>query len=301
MAYLGSLNPPKKVQVSVEGNNQAMWLQSKEDFNFFMPSAGFKDKSDDQKVALVINLGGEELKNIYKSLTFAPKTAEKDESLEYETVLTKLDTYFNVKKNQLSARKTFSILNQKKTESLDQFITRIKTGAQNCDFSVAEKDFQMRDRLVFGCMDDNLREKFFRDKYETLTFERSVLICGIYQSARRQLAACRDTEETVHAVTTTGRAWRGRQGGNAGRGSRRGGTTSGSRGGGSRGNYSGGTGRFRGHGAYGGYSPAARGNGGRDYKECDYCALKHQWGTDKCPAYGKTCAKCGRKNHYTMQ
>ena len=58
----------------------------------------------------------------------------------------------------------------------------------------------MRDRLVFGCKEESLREKFFKEEYEKLTFEKAVAICSVYQSARRQMAACRETEETVHAV-----------------------------------------------------------------------------------------------------
>jgi len=36
----------------------------------------------------------------------------------------------------------------------------------------------------------------------------------------------------------------------------------------------------------------------RDRKDqnCKYCGLKHA--KRNCPAYGKTCHKCGRKNHF---
>ena len=156
------LNQPKKIHVSLDGNNEAMWTCFKEDFDFFMLSAGFKDKSNTEKVALLINTGGTALKEIYKTLELSGKT--------YDQVLTALDGYFNVQKNQLSARKIFSTLAQKQEENIDQFITHIKCKAAECDFGDDEKKTQMRDRLLFGCREDELREKFFRIKYDELTY-----------------------------------------------------------------------------------------------------------------------------------
>ena len=95
-----------------------------------------------------------------------------------------MDAYFNVKKNQLSARRTFSTMSQRSTESLEQFITRIRTTVKSCDFGNEEEKTQMRDRLIFGCADIALHETFYREKYENLTFDNAVEICQIYLSAR---------------------------------------------------------------------------------------------------------------------
>ena len=101
MAQFTGLNPPTKIKLSIEGNNEAMWKTFKEDFKFFMLSARFKSRGDDKKIALLINLGGDELKRIYNSLVWAaPTTDVPDESQVYDTVILKLDVYFNVKKNQ---------------------------------------------------------------------------------------------------------------------------------------------------------------------------------------------------------
>ena len=41
--------------------------------------------------------------------------------------------------------------------------------------------------------------------------------------------------------------------------------------------------------------------GGRSHKisDCDYCAHSHD--KSNCPAYGKTCNKCGMKNHFAKK
>ena len=39
----------------------------------------------------------------------------------------------------------------------------------------------------------------------------------------------------------------------------------------------------------------------RDFKsqqKCDYCGWSHRRGKRNCPAFGKTCHKCGGKNHF---
>ena len=44
-----------------------------------------------------------------------------------------------------------------------------------------------------------------------------------------------------------------------------------------------------------------KGSGQRGYKDCDFCAKMHQWGKQHCPAYGKTCNRCGRKTHFAVK
>ena len=44
-----------------------------------------------------------------------------------------------------------------------------------------------------------------------------------------------------------------------------------------------------------------RGSGQSSYKDCNFCGKKHQWGKQHCPAYGKTCNRCRRNNHFAMK
>ena len=95
-------------------------------------------------------------------------------------------------------------MSQRSTESLEQFITRIRTTVKNCDFGNEEDKIQMRDQLIFRCTDDALNEKFYREKYKNLTFDKAVEICQIYLPARRQLSTFHGSSmkehESVQAV-----------------------------------------------------------------------------------------------------
>ena len=100
MASNLGLNPPSKIKISTDSNNETAWTCFKEDFNFFMLAAGFKEKSDKEKIALLINIGGPDLKDIYDGITWAAATPDvPDESKVYAKVVSKLGSHFNVKKN----------------------------------------------------------------------------------------------------------------------------------------------------------------------------------------------------------
>ena len=43
-----------------------------------------------------------------------------------------------------------------------------------------------------------------------------------------------------------------------------------------------------------------RGESQRNRMECNYCGKKHVRGTSNCPAYGKICSKCHKKNHFAL-
>ena len=54
---------------------------------------------------------------------------------------------------------------------------------------------RMRDKLVVGCADGSEKEMFFKENYSSFTFQKTVDICSVYQSAKRQMAARQETEE----------------------------------------------------------------------------------------------------------
>ena len=43
------------------------------------------------------------------------------------------------------------------------------------------------------------------------------------------------------------------------------------------------------------------GKGANKWKECHFCGKNHQWGGDRCPAYGKKCSKSEEFNHFGVK
>ena len=60
-------------------------------------------------------------------------------------------------------------------ETIDQFITELKTRAKSCEFC-DQHDSMIRDRIVFGVTDTWLKERLLRESSD-LTLEKASSLC----------------------------------------------------------------------------------------------------------------------------
>ena len=146
---VSSLLAPGKIHL--QGNTEQAWKTFKQKFDHYVLAAGFKKRSDEEKVALLLNLGGDELLEIYNSFDFPqPEDNAPDPAKVLKTVLDKLDAHFAPRKSTLINRYKLHQCQQQSGETVDAFITRLKVLAKDCDFKV-HRDERLRDQLVFGC------------------------------------------------------------------------------------------------------------------------------------------------------
>ena len=78
--------------------------------------------------------------------------------------------------------------NQTEGESVDQWVTDLRTEAAKCDFQTHESDM-IRDKIVFGAHDTRLKERLSREAYLTLA---------------RALDACRAAGNIICHMDTMG-------------------------------------------------------------------------------------------------
>ena len=143
---VSSFNAPSKFRLG--GNPEQNWKIFKQKFDNFVLAAGFKRKPDEERVALLLNLGGDELLDIYNSFEFpAPQGNEQDPAKVLQTVIQKFDAHFAPRKTTLIDRYKFHKCQQQSGESVDAFITRLRILAKGCDFK-DEKDDRLRDQIV---------------------------------------------------------------------------------------------------------------------------------------------------------
>ena len=96
---------------------------------------------------------GDDADDIFSAL---PMTA--DERNKYDTVKSKLEGHFIIKRNVIFERAKFNLRFQKENESVDNFITDLFTSAQHCNYGTLH-DEMVRDRIVVGLKDITLSEK----------------------------------------------------------------------------------------------------------------------------------------------
>lgn len=182
------LNVPEKIDLS--GDSELAWRTFKQKFDHYMLAAGYRDRPDEEKVALLLNLGGDQLLEVYNSLEFpAPENNDSDPANVFSNVLAKLDAHFTVKKTLVMNRYKFRKCRQQSGESVEAFILRLRVLAKDCDFK-AEREDCLLDQLVFGCQDNVLREKFFREEELTLAVAEKIAIVhqAIFQDGMQKCA-----------------------------------------------------------------------------------------------------------------
>ncbi|XP_062849175.1 uncharacterized protein K02A2.6-like [Trichomycterus rosablanca] len=97
---------------------------------------------------------GAEAEHIFKSFTFG-SAGDGD---KYAKVMAKFDEHFIPKRNVIFERAKFHSRVQLPGESVEAFVRQLYELAENCEFG-AQKDEQMRDRLVIGIRDRQVSQK----------------------------------------------------------------------------------------------------------------------------------------------
>ncbi|XP_005100473.1 uncharacterized protein LOC101864152 [Aplysia californica] len=183
-----------------------------------------------------------------------------DDSNVFNTVLTMFDGYFSPKRNVIHERAQFHKRCKKETETIEEYVRSLYELSEHTAFP--DKDNMIRDRLVLGITDKKLSEKLQLEPY--LTLEKAITMTRQTERVKAQIKEQR--LPNVDAVQSFGS--RTLKHGSVHGGPRRG--------------------------------SALRGRGGssdqQDVRNCQYCGGSH--GRQQCPAYGKTCRECSKKNHF---
>ena len=176
-----------------------------------------------------------------------------------ETYYTRFKNHVQPKLNPIFARYCFNNEVQG-SDSIDAFVTRLKNKAEDCSFT--EKENMIRDRIVFGCYNEKCREKLINEG-EKLTMDKAIQIVQNYEYCQKQLKSMTSSGASGGSGSNVDAV--NRRNTNAGEGAR---------------------------------PKSSQPNKGQrqQYKHCGNCWTKHE--KKKCPAYGKTCYKCGKNNHY---
>ena len=182
-----NITTPEKL--SLTGDTEQDWRLFKQKYELYMLASGLNTKPNDVQVALLLTLGGDELLRIYNATDFAPVTTTDntttDPSKVLNTVLSKLDSCFTPRKLVIASRYRFRCCRQDSGESLDAYMTRLKTLSKQCDFG-SEHDNSLRDQLVFGCHDDKHRERFLRE--ENISLADTLSLCEAYEASKKQMS-----------------------------------------------------------------------------------------------------------------
>ena len=153
---------------------------------------------------------------------------------------------------------------QESGERFDVFLGDVRRLARSCDFTAVEESM-IRDRIVVGIRDDSTRHKLLQIR--DLTLVKAIDICKASEAAGKQMKAIAgsDQVQSLRSVRKPETCDRLRDKSCVRRS------------------------RDDSREPVRAKSPARR---------CKYCDRKHELLKEACPAYGKVCRRCSRKNHF---
>ena len=250
---------PGEMDFTSSQNLCETWRRRKRGMEYYL-TATCTGKSEEQKVAIfmcMIGKDGQEIKDIFEF-----ETGEVgQEVVTAAIVFAKFDAHCKPKKNLVVERHRFLTREQLPGESLDQYVTELRTLAASCEWGNLKDDL-VCSRIVNGISSRIVRERLLRES--DLKLEKAVEICRADELSKKQMKLFGSKSSNVNLVKRGG-AYRVK-------------------------NKSGKADKTQ------ETKKATEGKQENKRNACGNCGLIHTKG--QCLAYGKQSNKCKKINHY---
>ncbi|KAI4885248.1 hypothetical protein NFI96_018850, partial [Prochilodus magdalenae] len=168
------------------------WPDWKQRFTRYRVASLLTEDEETVQVNALIYSMGAEAEHIFKSFTFESE----GDANKYSVVMAKFDEHFIPRLNVIYERAKFHSRVQLSGESVEAFVRQLYELAENCDFG-AQKDEQMRDRIVIGIRDKQVSQKLQMKSDLTLRTAIEMARHSCYSKAAVQEITEADEEDTM--------------------------------------------------------------------------------------------------------
>ena len=165
------LEPPEKFNFAKPDEWPRWWKR----YLQYRSASGLATEDVTRQVDTLLYCMGEEADSVLSSTDI---TAEQRQ--DHAAVLSKLDSYFEVRRNVVFERARFNGRTQREGESVEQFITELYRLAEFCSYGPLKE--MIRDRIVVGIRDPGMSEKLQTDP--DLTLEKAKKLVRQKEAAR---------------------------------------------------------------------------------------------------------------------
>ena len=180
---LSKIKGPREMDFTCPNNVSEMWQRWRSGMEYFL-AATCSRKSEAERVAIfmcMIGKGGQEVKN-----TFEFERAEDGTEIVTTKILfEKFEAYCKPRWNLVVDRHRFLTRDQQPSESIDQFVTELRTLAASCEWGELKDDLTCS-RIVSGISSNTVRERLLRSETD-LTLQKAIDICRIVQLSKQQM------------------------------------------------------------------------------------------------------------------
>ena len=246
------------------------WVEEFEDSML----ANFGEIDDRRKKAILMQLCGGAVKKFVSSLSNEAKAS-------YKLIKVEIINKFRHTANETVERHIFNTMDQEEEETIEAFQMRLRMQAKKCNYTIPPREIEIdleggekkkikleaedisesliRDRIVVGVSNRATKTRLLRE--HNLTLETAVKIVKTQEMADKRIQTLLAT--TNASINAIGRKRPRPQ------------------------------------------NEPSKPQVNKRYKpqnsqgKCGYCGNQHQFGNpEHCPAYRRTCSKCGMKNHF---
>ena len=130
---------------------------------------------------MLLHLAGPDVQEIFTTLT------ETGDATNYASAVEALNAYFVPRVNSAFARQTFHRITQNPGETVQQFVTRLRKAAKDCDFGT-DTNNQIRDAVLNKCTSTYIKRKLLEEG-QGLNLTRTLEVAAKCKKIETQLAA----------------------------------------------------------------------------------------------------------------
>lgn len=189
---------PQPLEVDVGDINENFDLFT-DNWNTYMIASGIDKWGPQQevrKINILLSIVGDKAKKKFSN--FHLTEAEKTSAVR---VLQLIGERIKSERNLLYDRYRFHTCNQQEEESFDTYYIRLKKILDVCKYNQnITLDDLLRDRLVFGIRDVDLKRKFLKDDPTTLTLEKLKQTCRVKETTDQQLNTLTVEDRTINKI-----------------------------------------------------------------------------------------------------
>ena len=188
-------NIPLPAKLDTSGNLSNNWKRFRRNWENYELATRLKDPMQPEenkqlRAATLLTCIGSDALDIFDSPDFDSDEQRKD--IDY--VIEKLEKHCIGKTNETYERYVFNQRIQEPNESVNSFVTALKTLAQTCNFGSLEESL-IRDKIVIGIRDVAARKRLLEKS--DLTLKGCIDICKSFETAKIQLKAIDHDEVNI--------------------------------------------------------------------------------------------------------
>ncbi|XP_045447548.1 uncharacterized protein K02A2.6-like [Melitaea cinxia] len=176
------LRPP--INLILSGSSENFYTFKRKFLNY-IEAAGLTEKSEERKMALFLNLAGDDAMDVYTTSMECLKVKSLEKLLEL------FEKHIKPRKNIIANSYKFFNMSQAEGETFEHYVTELKKQAKLCEFK--EEDRLVRDMIVIGIKDKGVQERLLRES--DLTLDQAIQFGRAAEIGKIQVGALNEKKE----------------------------------------------------------------------------------------------------------